>query len=1175
MDDQRVRVRFLLGPAGCGKTYQCLDEARAALRANPEGPPLLFLAPKQATFQLERQVLAGAEVPGYTRLHILSFERLAERILRRCAAPAPPLLTEGGRVMVLRALLARNASELSVFRATARLPGFARQLSEAVRELEQHNVEPERLREVAAQIDRRSRLRGKLLDLAAMATRYREWLAQRRLEDPTRLLRLAREAAEASAPASRGSPGPAPMPRPVDPWFAELWLDGFAEMTPAELDLVAAVIPRCGRATLAFCVESPSPTPGEWLSPWSLVGRTQTALRDRLARNRSLDLSNVCLSDPASPTRFSTSPTLRHLERYWMSPRPFLPSQPGSEDSSLRLVRCANPEAEAITAARAVLRFVREEHGRYREAAILVRSLDPYQAVIRRVFARYGIPIFLDRREGVAHHPLAELVRSALRLAAFGWRTEDWMSVLKTGLAGGDEQIVDALENAALAAGWEGETWLNPLPSPIDRPLPSGAHPGAVLPTRPDQIQRAACERSGLARLESFRCKLTPPFAALVDQLQNSGAAVNGTQFAEAFRRLWKALRIEAKLAAWNEDAPSAAGGSTVPAGGRIHSTVWQDLNALIDDLALAFRDDPLPLREWLPIVEAGLSDLSVGVVPPTLDQVLVGAIDRSRNPDLKLAVLLGWNDGVFPAPLPAPGLLNESERRDLESNGVPLGPDRRRRIGRERYYAYIACTRARQRIVVTYAERDLDDRLLNPSPFLGPLRRLFPGLTEEAALTRPGWDEIEHATEAVVPLMRHARREPRTGSIRTNEPLPGRLHELDILDVSETTDLSEGLPSRLADRLYGPGALRTSVTRLEQFAACPFRFFVHSGLRAEERQLLEADVRQTGSFQHEVLARFHAQIAEDGKRWRDLTPADARERVGQIAEAVAREFAHGLFQTNARGRFAARALSRSLQDFVEVMVEWMRTSYGLDPVCAELVFGALDSELPAWEVGLAEGQRLMLQGKIDRIDLARTEERSGAWCVVVDYKSSARKVDAVLMENGIQIQLPAYMAALRALNRQRPLFGCTRLEPAGVFYVNLRGGWKGISNRTEAAVRTEAARRAPYVHRGRFDGTALPVLDRLWDQPEISGQFLYSPGGKPSGRHHDPLPAAEFAALLDRVEQTIRGTGRQIFAGVARVDPYAKGTTETACRTCLYQSICRFDPWLHQYRRLDARTQP
>ena len=35
-----------------------------------------------------------------------------------------------------------------------------------------------------------------------------------------------------------------------------LWLDGFAEMTPQELDLLAAILPHCEHASLAFCVEN-------------------------------------------------------------------------------------------------------------------------------------------------------------------------------------------------------------------------------------------------------------------------------------------------------------------------------------------------------------------------------------------------------------------------------------------------------------------------------------------------------------------------------------------------------------------------------------------------------------------------------------------------------------------------------------------------------------------------------------------------------------------------------------------------------------------------------------------------------------------------------------------------------------------------------------------------------
>ena len=76
-----MRTRFLLGPAGSGKTFRCLAEIGAELKSSPEGLPLVLLAPKQATFQLERQLLAGPDLPGYTRLQILSFERLAKFVL--------------------------------------------------------------------------------------------------------------------------------------------------------------------------------------------------------------------------------------------------------------------------------------------------------------------------------------------------------------------------------------------------------------------------------------------------------------------------------------------------------------------------------------------------------------------------------------------------------------------------------------------------------------------------------------------------------------------------------------------------------------------------------------------------------------------------------------------------------------------------------------------------------------------------------------------------------------------------------------------------------------------------------------------------------------------------------------------------------------------------------------
>src|ERR1051326_5639908 len=118
-----MHVRFVLGPAGSGKTFRCLAEARQALLASPDGDPLLLVAPKQTTYQLERQLLTDPALPGYTRLEILSFERLADFVLKKLHQAPPEMLDEEGRLMVLRGLLAGRRQDLKMFRASPRLAG--------------------------------------------------------------------------------------------------------------------------------------------------------------------------------------------------------------------------------------------------------------------------------------------------------------------------------------------------------------------------------------------------------------------------------------------------------------------------------------------------------------------------------------------------------------------------------------------------------------------------------------------------------------------------------------------------------------------------------------------------------------------------------------------------------------------------------------------------------------------------------------------------------------------------------------------------------------------------------------------------------------------------------------------------------------------------------------------
>jgi ATP-dependent helicase/nuclease subunit B len=1213
-----------------------------ALGASPEGPPLLLIAPKQTTYQLERQLLAQPGIPGYTRLHILSFERLAHFIFNRLGLSSPEMLDEEGRLMVLRGLLARKRHELKLFRASARLTGFAQQLSQVLRELQRRQLTPESLLELAGQVQEVEGLAYKLQDLATLLRDYLEWVQAHGLQDADCLLAAAVEALDGRASEGRSTDVVSPHSALRTPHSAlqgrglnidQVWVDGFAEWSLQELDFLAALMPHCRQATLTFCLDRPAGGKVSWLSNWSVVRKSYEECQRRLSRLANAVISVETLPRHPGRTRFLNNPVLQHLEESWADPRPYAPPRRHSEGlqgergaaipddtltRSLRVAMCSNPEAEVSLAAREVLRHVREG-GRYREVTVLVRRLEGYHEPLQRIFSRYEIPFFLDRRESVSHHPLAELTRSALRTVASGWQRDDWFAALKTGLAPAGEVEVDRLENEALARGWQGSVWQKPI----------------VLEQEPELTEWLA----------DLHRRLLPPFQRLALAMAAQQNRPTGRQMALALREFWQALEVPERLERWAAAEISSAR-FRIP--GSVHATVWEQMNSWLDNVELAFPGEPLSLREWLPILDAGLANLSVGVIPPALDQVLIGAIDRSRNPDIKLALVLGLNETLFPAPPEATVLLTDADRLELEKRGMILGATVRQQLGRERYYAYIACTRARQRVVLTAASHNANGAPLNPSPFLSQARQLFPSLPMEFAPQETDWRQSEHPSELVVPLLkakaaealracpkntgggaardfgrsqggeagaspkRAVTAEPtQAAAKRAAEPPPVFFgHALSskvevqggagILPASSPLDEGPGAPDisittlsgvpalasvierlryfqgpqaqerlspALAARLYGP-SLRTSVSRMEQFAACPFKFFVNSGLRAEERKLFELDVKEQGTFQHDVLALFHEELCRENKRWRDITPSQARERVAGIAKGLMASYRDGLLQASEQSRFMARILTESLQDFVETLVGWMQQQYQFDPASVELPFGEEEGS-PAWVIPIDENHQLALHGRIDRVDFCREPATGSLLCVVVDYKSGHKQLDPVLMAHGLQLQLLTYLNVLRHWPNPQKRFGAARLTPAGVFYVSLRGRYQREANRSDALADAQAARKLAYRHTGRFDSRALSRLDARPAARE-GDQFNYrlTSKGVVDKRSPEAMDTAQFQALLDAVKEQLRQMGRQIYSGRAEAAPYRKGAA-TACDQCSYRSICRIDPWTRQFRVL------
>jgi ATP-dependent helicase/nuclease subunit B len=1114
LEKKGVHVRFLLGPAGTGKTFQCLHAIRTELTQSPQGLPLLFLAPKQATFQIERQLLADESLEGFTRLHIVSFERLASHTLTALGLPEPRLLNNEGRVMILRALLARHHRELQLFRASARLPGFAQQLSSLLRELQCAQISPERLAELAAKRGD-TPLARKLADIAFLYGKYLDWLAQENVQDADRLLDIAAMALNEAAKTTG-----------VTPRFGGLWLDGFAEMTEQELSLLQAFLPWCTQATLAFCCEPSAFREREGFTLWSLVAHTARRCFNAVTAVVP-DAKIVSLERDPATYRFSTSPEIAHIERHWGHGASF-PDAP----AATHIVRCVTPEDEVTFAAREICRHVRGG-GRHRDVSVLVRRLEPYQDIVRRVFARYEIPCFIDRRESIAHHPLAELTRFTLRTVAFGWKTDDWFGLLKSGLVTTPDLDVDWLENEALARGWEGQQWLEPIHIEGDPVLTE--------------------------RLEALRSHAIKPLRDFQAQLAGASGAYKptGLELANALRQLWRAFRVSEQLNEWAEESSAAA----------VHATAWDQMNEWLQTLALGFAHEPVPLREWLPIVEAGLAGLTVGVIPPALDQVLVGSIDRSRSPDLRIAFVLGVNEGIFPAPPPDPVLLTESDRTELQAS-LHLAASPRQQLAHERFYGYIALTRPREKLFVTFSEADRQGRKLHPSVFITHLQRLFPLLTIENGHDSSTPAQAVHPTELFAPLLRAA---------QSGDPAALNLLQHEVFEpvrsVAETwrQPRKSKLSSEIVERLY-PQRLVTSVSRLEEFAACRFRFFIKVGLRAKERLRYEVDVRHTGTFQHEVLKAFHERVRAEFKSWHNITPATARNLIKEIANALLPVFKDGVLIATDRARVESGNLISALEDFIETIVGWM-TQYEFEPAAVELQFGD-GGPLPPWELDLAGGRKLAFTGSVDRVDLWVDPATRTAHVVVMDYKSSARNVDATLLASGVQMQLFAYLSALRKVPQAAALFGAERVAAAGVFYVTLRGTYASAARRDEVLANATDARRDAYKHRGRFIHELLSAFDKDHRTRGNGDQFSYrlKKDGGLYANCVDPIPAQTLNELLDAVEQQLTSMGNSIFAGDISANPY-RHANKTPCEHCDYGSVCRIDHWTHEFRALSVKV--
>jgi len=870
-------LRFILGRAGTGKTTRCLAEIGAAAAADPFGPAIVLLVPEQATFQTELALLRHCPGGGAFRAQVLSFRRLAYRVLLEAGGALRPHIADTGKQMVLRALTGRRRDQLRIFRRMAGQGGFGQRLAGVLSELKAYRVAPRDLRAAAGRLAGEDLLRAKLDDLALLYDDLEEYLAGR-YTDPDDYLGLLAQ----RLPLARSLAG------------AEFWLDAFAGFTPAEFLVLEAVLEAASRVTVTLCLD-----PGGGEEDLFARGRETRDFLEGLARARGHVLEPP-LSLSGTPPRLAGFPACAFLERHFFRrPAPVWRDAP----SGISLYAATDRRAEVEAAAREMVRLARERHLRFRDMLVLVRDLDPYRDLVATVFTDYGIPFFIDYKRPVTGHPLVELIRGALDCALENWSYQAVFRYLKTDLVDVDRQTVDELENYVLAHGIRGERWHAPW----------GGAPETV---------------------EAARAHVAGPLAALHRQLDLAATVRERTANLYGFLA---GLGVPARLAAW-EEAAASAGELAVAAE---HAQVWPAVVELCDQMVEALGGEEMSLADYASVLAEGLAALRLALVPPGLDQVLVASLDRSRHPEVRAAFLLGVNEGVLPARPPADGFFTDAERARLLDAGVVLAPGARRLLLDEEYLVYVALTRASERLYVSYAMTGEDGAVAAPSLVVRRLRELLPALDPdpERAVTRPAPAVSQLAlqlrqakTGGVLDdfwravhnwALAHPVWGPRLAVVR------------EALDYQNR---ERPLPRAVRGALF-PRPLVTGVSRLEQFRACPFAHFLSYGLRLAERPVRRLAPPDVGQFFHRVLHRAGQHLLETSRSWGDLDEFERADLVRRVTADLVPGLQNEILLSTARYRALSAKLGRLVERSARALAEHDRRGC-FRPLALEAAFG-------------------------------------------------------------------------------------------------------------------------------------------------------------------------------------------------------------------------------------------
>lgn len=1119
-----MSLQFVLGNSGAGKSYQLFQHIIEEAGKNPERK-YLIIVPEQFTLQTQKELVRLSPRKGIMNIDILSFQRLAHRVFHELGEEQYTILEEIGKNMVLQRVIQEKGKELGVLAGSLKKTGTVSEMKSLVSELMQYDIKPEKLQEIMEDSKDKPVLFHKIKDIHLIYEGYVAYLRDRYITGEEYLEVLSERIQESK-------------------WMknCEVILDGFTGFTPIQHKLLRELLRHAKKVWITVTLDE-NVSREKIKSPQHLFHMSGQMMEkvSHLAYEEKVEIEEEWWVHPGKESRFSHSPALEFLERHLFR---YGNGRYQETQEEIGVFVANNPKDEMGEICRRIRQMVREKGYRYGDFAIITGDLDTYGTYARQTMRRCQIPYFIDEKHSVVMNPFIEYLRAVLQMLTEQFSYESVFAYLRCGLSDLTIHEVDVLENYCIAMGIRGwSQWEKPW----------------------IRVCQGMKEES-ILELNEIRKKFIDEIGILVEGMRERNLTVE--QRTRILYEFIVHVNIQEKL---NEKQKEFAEKGKQDLA-KEYEQIFGIVIRLFEKMVEILGQEVVSMEEYRQVLEAGLQESTVGIIPPTADQVLVGDMERTRLQDIKVLFFAGVNDTCIPKRKNNSGLLSEVDRDYLETREVELAPNARASMYTQKFYLYLNLTHPTEKLYLSFAKTDRKGSAQGPAYLIPMISRMFP-LMQICEVEELRVEELEQEIQGI-PLLLSGFQKIKEGEVsdewkellrwylsspqwkeECEKWIAGAFHQKPVDKIGKEA----------ARILYGL-TLENSATQLERFAACAFAHFLQYGLKIRERQEYEFRAVDLGNVLHQALEQFSKNLKRNQLSWRDLSREKREEFIDLSVDEVIQDYGNTILESSARNQYMVTRLKRILRRTVWALQKQLQCGK-FEPGRFEVSF-ATEDELEAIQFQLSEDEKIRLRGRIDRMDVYKDEET--VYVKVIDYKSGNTKLDMVALYYGLQLQLVVYMnAAMEIQQKENP---DAHIEPAGIFYYQVKDPL--IEGEIEEGEENISAR---ILQELKVNGLVREEKHILQSMDETLGagqkSMVIPVGYKKNGELTSDSKVADkekFLELGSYVNEKIKQIGQDILSGNVGIHPY-KMQNRTACDYCDYKEICGFDERLagYAYRKL------